>query len=392
MLAVHLTLTPLAGAPIRVVRALAEHTHVEARLVNLAPDAYGMRTFEEDLAWARDAEQATELVARADVLHLHHPIDLDSAANPFGVAFRRLLKPGARVLLQWHSSPEFVLRCHGDVARAWLESDAPQATMAQYHERLYPRARPLPLVVELGPAPLPAIERERPLVFFAPSTPRSAHAERWETKGAPEVLRVLRALEKRRVLDVLHVHDVPFERCRELRRTADVVLDDVVTGSYHTTTLEALADGKAAVAHLDPRTRVVLAALARADELPIVDVHLEHLERALEALATDLALVREIGALSRAWMERRYAERDVVAHYVRAYEELLATGALAPPHDDGHARARAFLHRELPDLAWTARHSAFHPAALGARLRSVARSLRDGSRGSSTVRATEDDA
>ena len=96
MLVVHVSLTPLAGSPLRIVRALNAHTAVEARLVDLAPDAYGRRTFPEDLVWGAHAAEARALIGRADLLHFHHWFDFDSERNRFGLDFARAARPEAR--------------------------------------------------------------------------------------------------------------------------------------------------------------------------------------------------------------------------------------------------------------------------------------------------------
>ena len=75
---IHFSITPLAGSPIRIVKALTEHTDVKARLVVLQPHAYGERTFENDLTWEHDREEALSLLEEADIIHLHHYMDLEN--------------------------------------------------------------------------------------------------------------------------------------------------------------------------------------------------------------------------------------------------------------------------------------------------------------------------
>ena len=48
MICVHVSYTPLAGSPIRIVNALNKWTDIKARLINLNPNIYGDRVFEED--------------------------------------------------------------------------------------------------------------------------------------------------------------------------------------------------------------------------------------------------------------------------------------------------------------------------------------------------------
>lgn len=387
MLVVHVSLTPLAGSPIRIVRALRRHTSVEARLVNLAPRAYGRRVFPEDLAWEEHADEARELVARADVLHFHHWFAFDSRANPFGFDFLGAQKPGARHLMHWHSSPEFTARNAGVPVEALLGTALPQLVMAQYHERFYPRARSVPLVIEHDespPAPGSASARDtrRPIVMFTPSQFAGAHVERWETKGRPEVVALLERLARRGVLEPFVAHDLPFEECQRHRAAADIVIDDVVTGSFHTTTLEALSLGKPTISWLDARTQAVLAELTGSHELPIVNAPLEALEHVLGLLCSDAELRAELGAWSRAWSRACYGEARMVAHYERAYAELVRTGSLDPCRPQEHREARAWLAADLHDAIWAAGRRRFHPERLRVALvrsaREFGRRLRGG--------------
>ncbi|MCC7170167.1 MAG: glycosyltransferase [Planctomycetes bacterium] len=378
MLVVHVSLTPLAGSPIRIVSALQRHTSVRARLVNLAPNAYGTRRFPEDLDWSRDGDEARAEIARADVVHFHHWFEFGSDRNPFRFDFLGAMKRGARHLMHWHSSPEFTARNAGVDASALQTASLPQLVVAQYHERYYPQALPVPLIVDHVHAAIPPERSATPVppVVFTPSQSLSWHAERWETKGKPEVARILRELERRRVLRASIEQELPFDACQRLRATADIVIDDVVTGSFHTTSLEALSMGKPTVCWLDARARAVLSELAGTTDLPIVDAPLQSLERVLVELCAQRALLHRLGRYAHDWMREYYREEDMVARYVRAYDELLATGTLTPPARDEHASARDWLNAGLPDLIWSARRKRFHPHRLKLALGRSVRGLR----------------
>lgn len=378
MLVVHVSLTPLAGSPIRIVSALNRHTPVRARLVNRAPGAYGSRRFPEDLDWTRDSDEARAEIARADIVHFHHWFAFGSTANPFGFDFLCALKPGARHVMHWHSSPEFTARAAGVDPQTLRDAAIPQLVVAQYHERYYPRARPAPLIVDHALSAIPHVAGSSgvPHVVFTPSQSLSWHAERWETKGKPEVARVLRTLERRGVLRASIEQELPFDACQRLRATADIVIDDVVTGSFHTTSLEALSMGKPTICWLDARARAVLSELTGTNDLPLIDAPLHALERVLVELCAQRDLLRDLGQYAHDWMRRHYREEDMIARYVAAYDELLATGALAPPVRDEHQAARGWLNAGLPDLIWSARRRRFHPHRLKAALGRSVRGLR----------------
>ena len=366
MLVIHVSKTPLAGSPIRIVNALNAHSSVAARLINLAPNAYGTRAFPEDLEWGADRDQAQDLLARADIVHFHHFFDFGSTSNPFGFDFLNAMRPSAHCLIQWHSSPEFTARDSGVPESSIHTTDIPQMVVAQYHERYYPSALPVPLILgEPGEQSKPRkSSTDRPRILFSPTRQISAHAARWETKGAPEVRTVLRGIERAGLARVEVVQNLSFEECQQRRAGADVVIDDVVTGSFHTTSLESLAMGKATIAFLDSRTQAVLAQLTGSNDLPIVNVHLAQLRQALEALCAEPQLVRDIGAFSADWMRSNYSADTMIEHYVNGYEQLLDSGCLQANRFQANQRAKQWLYRDLPDLVWSARKKALYRGAL----------------------------
>lgn len=104
---IHLCLTPLAGAPIRIASALNKFTDNNVRLINLNPTCYGKRTFPEDLIWEKDKEECLDLISSADILHFHHFINLENENNPFKVNFKKLA-PTAKFIRQFHSDLNFI--------------------------------------------------------------------------------------------------------------------------------------------------------------------------------------------------------------------------------------------------------------------------------------------
>ncbi len=180
MKVVHLALTPLAGAPIRLVRALRAHAGVDARLVNLNPAAYGARRFDEDVDFYAQPDVARALIDAADIVHLHHWIDL--AHNPFGVDLR-----GRVAIRHLHSQPHWVAAHGGGSVAQVLADPLPQLVVAQFHERFYPRARPVPNLLDRAQIDAaraqPVRTDARLTLCYQPTFDSSALSARWDTKG-----------------------------------------------------------------------------------------------------------------------------------------------------------------------------------------------------------------
>ena len=128
-------------------------------------------------------------------------------------------------------------------------------------------------------------------------------------KGTAHVIGAVEELRRRGVrvrLDL--VEGVTHDQVAARIDAADIIVDQLMLGWYGGFAVEAMA-----------RARPVLAAITEdvpadnpfGDELPIVRTGPERLADDLEALAQDRTRLREIGAASRAFVERRHDPRTI---------------------------------------------------------------------------------
>jgi ubiquinone/menaquinone biosynthesis C-methylase UbiE len=357
----HIAITPLAGAPIRIVNALKRHTDVGARLVVLNPGAYNQRTFDDDLVWEADKCQVLDLLREADLVHFHHYFELES--NPFGVDFRETCLR-AKFVRQFHTHPLTIASGDITLARQIVGSFIPQLVIGQHHERFYPWARVVPNIVPLDHELYQPVERggTEPAIFFAPTVDYPATSvapvnTRWETKGAAEtealLLHAIKVCGKGRV----YVRrNIPHNQCLREKQGSDIAIDEMVTGSFHLSSLEALAQGVPTFAYLDSRSLETLAELTGAHTHPWLNFRLEEAEQPLIELINDSELRREMGAFARYWMEKYYNDREMVSHYVHAYEDLLERPeAFKKPRFDTGSRRQVFLAQRRDDFIWEKR-------------------------------------
>lgn len=361
---VHLADTPLAGAPIRIVKALRRHTDVDARLVVHNAGAYGPRTFDNDLSWQTDREEAMELLAACDVVHLHNmPGLVQGRFDDFDV--RPLLKAGRGVLRHLHAEPTAVTDSPA-LVRTLIDDPLPQLVVAQYQERFYPRARVVPNVIPLAEESYTPEENGSgpTTIFFAPTYKAPAWSDRWLTKGFPETVEMLRRVSASHDgLEVDVAWRVPHDECLKRRRASHITIDEMVTGGFHLSSLEGLAMGLPTFAFLDGRTQRMLAELTGTATLPWMSFRLEDAEPALGRLISDRRLREQIGRRSRRWMERYWNDADLVRHYVDAYTDALEhPDRLRRPRFDAGDRAAMWFMQGADDAVWQARRRR-HPAA-----------------------------
>lgn len=355
MKVVHISATPLAGSPIRIVNALNKYTDIQARSINLNAGAYGTRTFPEDLIWTEHREMCESIIRDADILHFHHWFDFASIKNPFGFDFLSHMKQSAKYLMHWHSNPMAISSLTGQSLESIVNANIPQMVVAQFHESYYPNAYPVPLIVEVESLSPSLSQRESPVVFFSPSRDRHAYEDRWETKGKKEVLNLLDSVKRRVSLDYQLVENIPFADCLQLRSDCDIVIDDIITGAFHTTALEGLAAGKPTLSYLDARTQMVLSKLTGTTDVPIVNARYFEAEKILVMLAKDKVLREQIGQFSRDWMLEYYSEEKMVAHYVDGYKNLLEGRGLSNERYNANKSAKLWLYNAVPDLIWQSR-------------------------------------
>ena len=71
MKVVHISNTPVAGSPGNIVSALNRLTDVQARHIVFNSNAYRSRTFAVDIDWKTQQQQALDVIADAEVIHVH---------------------------------------------------------------------------------------------------------------------------------------------------------------------------------------------------------------------------------------------------------------------------------------------------------------------------------
>lgn len=317
---VHLSQTPVAGSPIRIVDALNFYTALDVHLITAAPYAYGLnRVYSLDINWQLQQELSLQLLQEADVVHVHQYFSLE---NFYNKDVEKICN-NKICIRQLHSAPFFLADKTGKEISSIVNDPTPQLVIAQFQERFYPKARVVPNIVELPDLQETSQENPLPVVSFATSTALGAWESRWDTKGYPEVCKLLHELKAEGLCEIDIITDTPHEECLRRKQAADIILDDMVTGSYHLNGLEGLAAGKPVLGWLDTRVQDTLKALTGAPTLPWVNVHLEDAGEVLRHLLLDRELRETLGQAGRQWMEQWYHPQRLVKHYVDAYNDLL---------------------------------------------------------------------
>lgn len=308
------TLCPVntAGVPWTNAQALRRRG-VDARLVvferyKLHPEAdQSLEIPSNSLLLRRQARQwaaLARLLPRTDIFHFHFGLTL----VPQSLQFPILRAARKKSVMHYLGSD-----IRGKTPEQLAYGKKADAEIVGSYDaiRWVPEAEVIPPGVDLAAIePAPPSDRERPLIVHAPSSRRR--------KGTDHVIAAVEELDA----DLELVEGLRHEEAFERYRAADIVVDQLNAGWYGLFAIEAMALGKPVVTFLHDE------AVRRTEEavgtrVPIVSATADTLREALRPLVGDAARRRELGAASRAYVERVHDLETVTDRLLALYAGLV---------------------------------------------------------------------
>lgn len=244
-LVVHVSRTPLAGAPSRLNDKLNEYSDYDS-LCFIESDYKGNQSYlfrgtsiylngsRKSLEW----KLFEEALKNSSILHIHNMISQDLAN------YLRENFPNIRTVYHAHSplreGPLYVSRA----AQMQRRIDR-VITVAQAHPRFYKDATPVPNISTPMDFKIPRPPYARVRVMYSPVQARGG---RWNGKGCEELDRALRELEYDENVEIIALTaPVPSTVLNEMRCVSDISIDEVTTGGFHQISLEGLQCGNAVI-------------------------------------------------------------------------------------------------------------------------------------------------
>lgn len=148
-----------------------------------------------------------------------------------------------------------------------------------------------------------------PLIVHAPS--------RKNVKGTSYIEEAIARLRKKYCFDFFCLHQVKNEEVKEAFKKADIVVDQLLLGTYGIVSVEAMALGKPVICYI--RDDLVS---KYPEDLPIVNANPRTVEDVLETLLANPELRLELGMRSRAFAERYHDSKVVAGKLLALYESL----------------------------------------------------------------------
>lgn len=327
----HIAQTNCAGAIWNLHHLMQADSRVESRVATAsaftAAPGRSARRFPQDISW-RDTATLRAAIERADILHFHNFID---AKSPSMARFKDVIRDKPAVL-QVHSEPDLLARYFPD-RDPRTRTDIPVLVIAQKHARFYPRATPIlnalmpadfadtPGAGRPAPGPPRVLFTPTDLADYPPSPPTC------RGKGYRQTHVILTRLGDAGLIEPVIGIDLDHRTAMALSHGASAKIDECVTGSYHLTSLEALAQGLATFAWLDGETRKLLSRMTGSAEaaLPWVSTPIDDLEARLSDMSRTPGAFAEAGEAGRAWMARYWTTDAVLIPILEAYDRIAGT-------------------------------------------------------------------
>jgi hypothetical protein len=176
----------------------------------------------------------------------------------------------------------------------------------------------------------PGTKSDRITICYTPSGNHGVysndHRLYWHSKGKPQTLKILDELSRSYNINISAILDrpVPHSTSLQMKRSAHIVIDECVTGSYHRNSLEGLSVGCVVVNGLGLKHDIVnaLHRCTESDDTPFIFASLDTLYETLSSLiqrgSTELT---EFGRHNREWMEDHW---DFKSQWSTHWEHVIA--------------------------------------------------------------------
>ncbi len=180
-----------------------------------------------------------------------------------------------------------------------------------YVKDYYKNVHVLPLAFDLSNTQpsYPNINNNSPLLIHAPTNR--------EFKGSAYVEQAIETLRSNRTFTFKMIEKMNHSEALEVYKKSDIIVDQLLCGTYGMLSVEAMALGKVVVGFIrdDVRDKLPL-------DLPIVIATPENLHEVLDELITNPKLRHEIGKKGRKFVEKYHSVEKVGQNLINIYKNL----------------------------------------------------------------------
>lgn len=282
--------TPLAAAPWELYKALKKYTSIDINLINGKASYADGRTFPFHLLMTSPDGMARKALKESELWHVHNYLD------PMLVLSRSKQK----VIAQFHSLPRI-----GNWHQLMNFADRSYTIKQPLQEKEY-KLKGLPNIID--PDEHRPVRRKPPIkIAFAPTT--RAPIGNLSSKGYYEVKAILESVAKKRAVEIVWIEGRPYKTNLRLKQQSHILIDDVVTGNWHRTSLEGACFG--------------CAVFNKVMKVPFVYASLATLEERILWLVDNPSILNDFQERTRLWILQHWHAIDKVKEYTKVYKSTL---------------------------------------------------------------------
>ena len=315
--------TPLVGAPANITRAINSYSDWSAELY-IEENYKGVRESYFN-AEARSVDFSDDLsksalirsLEKADVILIHNDISIEMSE------MIQIYSNDTPLLYLTHSPQrEGPLFC--DVENSLGLKFAKKLCCAQYHWGIYPEYTPVPLIVNYVPSLNLYEPGEKIRILYLPSHRNSSG--RWNSKTSDLFLEEVSKIQRYPIIELI-APDNPLKPndLYALRQTCHITIDEVITGTFHTISLEGLCAGNIVI---NASTRVSNLALEittknKNDKVPFLYCDEEQVYNLLVEMIQDPLLIRNRQKESYDYYCKNLQPKDLIKNYINVFDEVI---------------------------------------------------------------------
>lgn len=314
----HISQTPLVGAPSSIVESLNNYTTYNASWIFLEdyPEPLKGKFNENGTLFNNNTELCRSLIQNAQIIHIHNALSLE---------FIDVLSQNI------HSDTKFVYQVHNAHREGPIffnmEDYLPfkfsqKLTVAQHQGRSLPTFTMVPNIINTKENINILNDNEKPKILFLPSHKRNDN--RWGTKTSSELEDVLNALHKLKIAELIS----PKEKLTpttliELRKTCHISIDEIFTGSFHRVSMEAFACGNVAINAADDIAIITLMhTLGTLEKPPFYKITTFNLAESFMELVSDTNTIRTFQQEGYEYFQKFMKPEILITHYTNIYNSL----------------------------------------------------------------------
>lgn len=282
--------SPLAAAPWELYKALKRYTSIDVSFISNTDRYNDGRIFPHHLFLTSPNGNAMRVLQESELWHVHNYLTPQLIAS----------KKNQKIIAQFHSLPRL-----GNWQQLMNFADRCYTIKQPNQEKEY-QLKGLPNIIDPDEY-RPALRRLPVKIAFAPST--QAPVGHPASKGYREVKAILNSAAGKRDVEIVWIEGMAYETNLRLKQQSHILIDDVVTGNWHRTSLEGACFG--------------CAVLNKVMKTPFVYTTLKTLEERLLWLVDNPPILNDFQERTRLWVLQNWHAIDCVKKYIQAYKELL---------------------------------------------------------------------